>query len=885
MSGDLLQTKLYIPPLRPSLVPRPHLIEKLNTGLRRKLTLISAPAGFGKTTLVSEWIQQCEHAIAWVSLDKGDNDPARFLAYFVAALHKIAPDIGEFADRRSSLRQLSTESVLTAVINTITANPKNFILILDDYHLITAEPIHDALTFLLDHQPPQLHLVITTRTDPPLPLARWRVCREMNELRANDLRFTTDETAAFLNSIGGLDLLPDDVRILEKRTEGWIAGLQMAAISMRGSRDKSGFIEALSGSHHFILDYLVEEVLEQQPANVQEFLLKTAVLQRMTAPLCDAVTGVNDSQTVLTRLEQANLFLVPLDEERRWYRYHHLFADLLQSILRQRSSAEQIRELHRRASRWHQRNGSLEEAMIHTMAAQEFEQAALMIEKNIASMFMHSEVPVLLGWINKLPQAIVRDHPWIDIYRATTLALASQLDEVAPLLAGVEKQIKPDAPQSLELLGHIAAIRAYVANLRGNAAQAVEMAALTEKYLPEASLTARGIADYALADTYFARDDMDRAGQALLNMLKVGQETGQLMVIVPALCDLAAIKKVQGRLHQAMELYDRAYRQMVARKGLDSRVRCAYEFGLADLLREWNQLDAAHAHAMIGIEYRQRLGGYLVVGDIVLMRILQAQGDVAGAMETLRNAEKYMQTYPFQMAPTTEFKTAWVAQCLAAGDVEMASQWAEVRSGGSELEQIALARLRLAQGHVADAHLLLDRQRVLAEASGRNGRLIEILGLQAIAQNAQGQTKEAAVTLSQALSLARPEGYRRVFLDMERPLGDLLEQTIMQDTTARRSHIVQAYVRDLLDAFQQQNRARETAFLSPSLAEVLNNPLTEREQDVLQLLAEGLSNKEIAGRLVVAPSTVKQHLKNIYSKLDVHSRTQAVARGRELNLL
>jgi LuxR family maltose regulon positive regulatory protein len=707
----------------------------------------------------------------------------------------------------------------------------------------------------------------------------------MSEIRQADLRFTAAESAAFLNEVMGLSLTIKQVEMLEARTEGWIAGLQLAAISVRGSRDRSGFTEFFSGSHHFILDYLVEEVLEQQVAGVQEFLLTTAVLERMEAALCDAVTGGDDSQTILTGLEQANLFLVPLDDGRRWYRYHHLFADLLKNILRQRRPAGQIRELHRRASRWHQREGFLEEAMIHAMAAQDFDQAALMIEENLSSMFSRNEVPVLLGWIDKLPREVVYSRPWIDVYRATTLALASQLDEVDPLLEDVEKRIEPGAAQSSELLGHIAAVRAYIANLRGDAARAIEMAALTQRHLPEANLTARGMAAYALADTYFAGDDMDRASHASQDMFRAGHKTGQLILIVPALCDLATIKKTQGRLHQAKELYDRARQQMAQRKGLDSRVRCAYEFGLANLLREWNQLDAAYEHVKLGLEHRQRLGGYLVVGDIALMRVLQAQGDVEGATEALRSAEKHMQTYPFQLAITIEFKTARVTQCLAVGDVEMASQWAEECGGGSEMEQIALARLRLAQGEAAGAQRLLVQQHALAEEGGRYGRLIEILGLQAIALKAQGQANEAATTLSHALSLARPEGYRRLFLDMGRPLCDLLEQLVTRDTTAESRSITEEYVRDLLDAFRHQDRAKETVSLPSSATEALLDPLTRREQDVLELLAEGLTNREIAGRLVVAPSTVKQHLKNIYHKLDVHSRTQAVARGREMNLL
>ncbi|HSG15204.1 MAG TPA: NACHT domain-containing protein, partial [Anaerolineae bacterium] len=677
MNEGLLQTKLFVPQLRPNLVPRPRLIERLTQGLHRgrKLTLISAPAGFGKTTLVSEWVAKVERPAAWLSMDEGDNDHARFFAYFIAALQTIAPTVGEgFSRLIRSPQPPPVETMLTALVNEITTLPENIIVVLDDYHVIDAKPVDRALTFLLEQLPQQVHLVIATREDPDLQLARLRARDKLTELRAKDLRFGEAETADFLNLVMGLDISEKDVTELETRTEGWIAGLQLAALSMQGRKDKSGFIEALSGSHHFILDYLVEEILEQQPRDVQEFLLATSVLKRMTGALCDAVTGDGGSQMNLTQLDQANLFLVPLDDERRWYRYHHLFAELLQSILRQQKPVEEIRELHRRAGRWHRGEGNLEEAMIHTMAAQDFEQAALMIEENFASMFSRSEVPVLLGWIEKLPQEIIRDHPWINIYRANTLALASQLDDVDSLLAGVEERIELDDPQSSALLGHIAAIHAFTANLRGDATRSLEMATLAEKRLPEDFSAARGMAAYALADTTLAGDEIDRASQKLLEMVRFGQDARQLMVIVPALCDLAYIRKVQGQLHQAKELYDRAYHWMMEQKGLDSRVRCPYEFGLADLLRERNQVDAAYEHAMTGIEYRQRLGGYLVVGDLVLMRVLQAHGDVEGAMKSLRNAEAFMQTYNFQLSVGIEFKTARVVQWLVVGEVETASR-------------------------------------------------------------------------------------------------------------------------------------------------------------------------------------------------------------------
>jgi LuxR family maltose regulon positive regulatory protein len=904
VSTPLLKTKLYIPPSRPNVVLRPRLMERLEAALRlhHRLTLVSAKAGAGKTTLVSEWLHQQERPATWLSLGANDNDPRRFFGYLVASLSQLDAKIGQTA-----LSQMETpglpeaEALVVGLINDVASSSIPFILVLDDYHLIQNAWIHQAVGYLAEHLPHELHLIITTRVDPPLPLARLRGRGQVTEIRDHDLRFTPEEADQFLNQVMELEIPAKAVSTLEGRTEGWIVGLQMAAVSLQGRKqegDLTAFVEAFGGTNRFILDYLMEEVLNQQTPVVQDFLIETSILGRMCGDLCDAVRSgqavTRDSQAILGQLERTNLFVIPLDDERRWYRYHHLFAELLNSTLRQHRSADEIRELHHRASRWHQGERLLEEAMIHAMAAQDFERAALMIEENIVSMLSRSEVPVLLGWIERLPEQVVRNHPWIDVYRANTLALTGRLDEVDSLLDGVEKRIEPEAPRASELLGHIAAVRAYAANLRGDAARAIEMARLTERCLPEEHLTARGMAAYALADTHFAGDDVDSANQALLDMLRVGEKTGQLMLIVTALCELAAIKIVQGRLYQAQELYGKARQWMVERNGLDSRLRCAYEFGLADLLREWNQLDAAHEHAMTGMAYRQRLGGYFVVGDLPLMRILQARGDVEGALRVLHDTEQIVQTHYFQLATKIAFRTARVGQWLAVGDVETASRWADECDGGSELEQIVLARLRLAQGRYTDAQHLLERQRGLAEAGGRTGRSIQILGLLALALETQGRPDEAGAALCEALSLARPEGYVRVFLDLGWPLYELLERSAVRDAAPKTKDALipafaEGYVRELLGGFRQDREARrrvaESVSPSPSLAEALLDRLTERELEVLRLLAEGLPNKEIADRLVVAPSTIKQHLKNIYGKLDVHSRTQAVARGQELGLL
>jgi LuxR family maltose regulon positive regulatory protein len=891
VSTPLLATKLYIPPRRPSLVPRPRLMVRLEEALRlqRRLTLVSAKAGTGKTTLVSEWLHEQKRPAKWISLDRSDNDPRRFLSYLLAALHQLG--IQSEPSRLETPQLPPAEALVAELINDVVASPIPFLLVLDDYHFIQNEWIHQAVGFLAEHQPPEMHLVLITRVDPPLPLARFRGRGQLTEIRDHDLRFTAEEAARFLQ-VMGLDLPAEAVSTLKRRTEGWIVGLQMAAISMRGRKqegDLAPFLEAFGGTNRYVLDYLTEEVLSQQPPAIQDFLIETSILSRMCADLCDAVRSpgdARDSQAILDQLERSNLFLTPLDDERRWYRYHHLFADLVNSTLKQRRSAEQVRELHRRASRWHQAEGSLEEAMIHAMAAHDFERAASMIDENVVSMLSHSEAPVLLGWIEKLPEPIVRGRPWLDIYRAYTLALSGRPDEAEPLLEDVEKRIEPDMPRAAEYTGTIAAIRSYTANLWGDTDRVIEMADLAEEQLPEEHLVARGMVSYALAVTYWAGDDMDSAIQASLKMFEIGRKLDRLLIAVTALCDVASAKKVQGQLRQSQEYYDRARRWLAERNGLDSRVRCVYEVGWADSLLQWNQLDAAYEHAVTGIEYCQRFGApsEMTWGYVTLMRVLQAWGDSEGALDVLYDAEQVLQAHRVRQALRVEFETRRVALWLAVGDINAARRWAACCNGGSEREQIALARLSLAEGRASDAQHLLERQQALAEAGGRNGRLIEILGLQALALEAQDRAEEASVALFQAVSLGRPEGYVRVFLDLGWPLYELLERSAVSAPLAG------DYGRDLLDAFRQerqaqQNRAVRSAAPTPTLAEALADPLTERELEVLHLLAEGLSNKEIAGRLVVAPSTVKQHLKNIYGKLDVHSRTQAVARGRELALL
>jgi LuxR family maltose regulon positive regulatory protein len=574
-------------------VPRPRLIERLNAGLHRKLTLVSAPAGFGKTTLLSEWIGNWESGIgnlgnqaasqplhpnpqslisnlkfAWLSLDEGDNDPTRFLAYFVAALQTIearqesAGNIGKGAlSALESPQPPPTEAILTALLNEIAALPDRIVLVLDDYHLIEAQPIHDALTFLLRHLPPQIHLVIATREDPILPLARLRARGQLTELRATDLRFSSSEAAAFLNQVMGLDLSAEDIAALERRTEGWIAGLQLAAISMQGRKDVTGFIQSFTGSHHFVLDYLVEEVLEQQSESVQTFLLQTAVLDRLTGSLCDALTGQDNGRATLEMLEHANLFIVPLDDERRWYRYHHLFADLLRQRLRQRQS-EQLPILHSRASEWYDQNAFPVKAVHHALAVPDFNLAAEIIERAIprATTWTSIDVATLQEWFSILPDDVMRPRPRLRLVASRVFYLIGRRQDTERILQQVEAMLEddPTIPDAENILGLVLADRASYAAVRGDVRQAIAFAQRALTHLPENEATTRMRVSAILGLAHYRAGDTLQAGQAFLQSIAAAKTVGLEFAAVHLVCNLAQVRIVQGRLDRAIEICQQA---------------------------------------------------------------------------------------------------------------------------------------------------------------------------------------------------------------------------------------------------------------------------------------------------------------------------------------
>lgn len=912
MAGSILTTKLHVPAPRRGLVPRPRLLRRLDEGLRRRLVLISAPAGFGKTTLLAEWVQGLARddappvKVAWLSLDEGDNDPARLAAHLAAALARADGRLGPAGDGViPAAGGRLDEAGLVPLINRVVDLPESVVLVLDDYHLLTSRPIHNAVGFLLDHQPPNLHLVLATRADPPLPLPRLRARGQLVELRQSDLQFTTEEAAAFLNNVAGFDLAAADVAALEARTEGWIAGLQMAALAMRRPdvepTTRSEFIQALTGSHRFILDYLVAEVLEQQPAEVQHFLLCTSILARMCAPLCDALlvdwwpsAPGHQSTGILDYLDRANLFIVPLDEERTWYRYHRLFADLLRKRLGQ-ARPELVPALHRRASVWHEEQGHLAEAIEHALAGESFERAADLVEQAAEATLMRSEVATFLGWMERLPPGARREHPSLCFFHAWTLLMGGRslaaVEGALQDMAGIE-----DASAGSEAMpGRMAALRAYLMLFRADTGRAAEFCRQALERLPENDAFVRSVASWILSIARLADVDLQDGSRALQEVAARSQEMGNPLIAVAALCHQATLQVRQGRLQRAEQTLERALHLATDSHGRRLPIAGKALIGLAELELEWNNLDAAADLLAEGIELARQWSD-LAAFDACLpqMRVCLARGDVEGARQAVEMARQIALG-----SETTEIddlvadlQEAYFA--ILQGDAAGARRWAEARGllpdtsprpgldGGRDLvgarlkkyEQLMLTRLFLLEGRAVEALDLLHALLSTAKSLGRADLTIQVQIQRALAFQQQEQHDRAIEALAEALALAEPGGHVRTFLDEGQPMARLLHRAASRG-------VAPDYARRLLAVFAQAPEAPTASVRAQPLLE----PLSDRELEVLRLLAAGLSNPEIADELVVAVSTVRSHCKSIYGKLSVHSRWDAVQRGRELGLI
>ena len=895
MLSTLLTTKLYRPRPTSSLVARPRLTQRLDEGLRdgHPLILVVAPAGYGKTTLVSHWLGEA-HArpCTWLLLDEGDNDPVRFFAYTVAALRQLDPNMGQALLEALGNPPHSPEAWVQPLINDIAALDRPVVWVLDDYHLITSELIQEAMAFLLEHAPPNLRLVVLTRADPAFPLPRLRVRGRMTEIRDRDLRFTPEEMAVFLNSLHGLNLPAEQIAALETRTEGWVAGVQLAALSLQGQSPERAaqFIEAFSGSHRYVIDYLGDEVLRRQPAELQSFLLQTSVLNRLCGPLCDAVLGGSrSSEQMLLELERKNLFLIPLDDERQWYRYHHLFSDLLFQRLRQ-TQPERVSELCMRAALWLEQHGYLQEAVGFALKAKDFELAIRLIERIKYPLATRGELPLLISWLNALPEDLARSQPELCFMNASMMTLAGYFEAAEKWLRLAEAGFGPMAASDRHAalrLPKIPIYRSVHARFRRDFSSAVALAQSALDQTPTTELHDRAVALLFLGQAHFYAGNTDAAEQALTNALDPGLASGHLTAYLNASHHLAQLRILQGRLHDAKAIYQQA---MLALADREAPVRGGVEHaGLGDLKREWNELEAAAVEIEKGLELAQAGDDVFFLMDACLFRVrlALAQKDWEAARSFLHKAEQVVR----RCATNREIETvrAWQARLhLAQGNLAEARAWAATSRLDAadplppqhEAELLTLARVWLAQGKTHQAASLLERLRSTAESAGRYGRALEAHMLQALADQAADKQAQAIEALSRVLAQAAPEGYVRLFLDEGEPMAKLLHDVA---TVAKAD--LRAYARRLLDAYEREQAGPAPPAAKSLPGSTLVEPLSERELEVLRWVAAGLSNREIADKLVISARTVKKHAQNIYGKLGVNNRTQAAARARELNLL
>lgn len=900
MPAPVLATKLYVPLPRPGIVSRPRLINRLNEGSAKgcKLTLVSASAGFGKTTLVSEWVAQSGLSVAWLSLDEGDSDPVRFITYLIAALQTIKAGIGEtLLAALQSQQPPSNETILTALLNEISTLPSQFILVVDDYHVIDSQAVNQAITFLVEHQPQQMHLAITTREDPALPLARLRVRSQLNELRAIDLRFTSAEAAEFLNQMMGLNLSDQNITALESRTEGWIAGLQLAALSMQGHQDATSFIKSFTGSHHFILDYLVEEVLGRQPGEIQNFLLHTSFLERLCGSLCEAVleTSLGSGQSTLEELERANLFLLPLDNERHWYRYHHLFGDLLRQRLGQ---PQELASYHLRASAWYEANGELDQAFHHAFAAGDFERAARLAEMAWHGMERSFQTAAWLGLVKKLPEDAVRIRPVLSTQMGLAFmdagepeASESRLRDAESCLNGSSgEMLVVDKAQLEPLPAKIAMARAYNAQVQGNLTDAVRYAELALQLIPENDVYRRAQAVITLEITHWATGDIEASLRAIQAWMTDMKKVGNPVFVIASAFAEADLLVVLGRLHDAIRAYQQALK-LAAEHGAEAQqITAHHHLGLALIYHELGDYESA----AVNLQTAADLGNHTTLVDwlhrwkLAQARLKEAAGEWDAALELLDEAERgYVKTLIPITRPVEALK---VRICLKQKRMDKASSWAQERGLSvtdeatylGEYEYLTLARVRLAEGSFAGVHELLERLLVLAESQKRTGSVIEILLTQALVHQAPGNRPQAFAALERALTLTKPEGYIRTFVDE----GDAMRLLIsdFRSTIATRDHPLLGYVNRILDCFPQSVKVSPQSKFGNRKSQIID-PLTDRELEILRLVAQGHSNTEISQRLYLAVSTIKGHNLRIFNKLQVQNRTEAVARARELGLL
>ena len=889
-----LRTKLSIPPLRSNWISRSRLDKRMDGGFTRKLTLISAPAGFGKTTLLVGWVHRHKIPAAWFSVDRGDIDPLHFLSYIILGLQSLEVDAGKAAlTMLLSPQPPPIETILINLINDVIRIPTDIAVILDDYHIVDGQPIHDMIAFLLRNLPEQMHMIIATRSDPPLPLlARLRSQDQLIELRAADLSFTADETADLFNKIKDLQLSAQDIHLLETRTEGWVAGLQLAALSLHGRRDPSGFIKGFKGDNRYIADYLTEEVLSRQPEHLRKFLLHTSILRRLCGPLCDAVTRQENSRQVLVTLEKDNLFVIPLDDERCWYRYHHLFANLLEQRLRGKQG-DLVPELHRRACLWFTKNGLKGEAVDHAFAAQDFTQAAQLIEEIAEIEWDHARESRLLGWFKKLPDEQIETNLKLCIFYARELYKSGYLDDAEKRLQTADKMLESAStsdPAKEGLQGRIAVIRAYLSSQTGDVSRIIHFADKALKSLPQGDLMWRSVAATTLGFAYGWRGagDLVKAQQAFSEAMKISEAAGNIFYNIFAGICLVAIMQLRCQFKEAKVICQQSLNLAIENGLSETEIAGSLYASLGMIFCEWNDLNEGIDLINKGIELNKQGRDPLMLAScrINLFRALIYRMDFVGAFSVLEKLNE--STRDFRLPPwiTNVIAANNVYSWLANGDLNAATQWAKEKglsvadkpTNLREPEHIALVYILIAQGQLDDADRLLQLIIENAKAGDRVYVMIEMRLMRALIFKAQKNTSAALGEVKVALSLAEPGGLIMIFVSKGKPVAELLEEIIetkKRDQNAAEAGFSLSYAKKILSVFKAS---------TPPKIEGLLDPISERELEVLHLIAAGLSNREIADKLFISLNTVKTHTKNINSKLDVNSRIKAVARAKEMGL-
>jgi LuxR family maltose regulon positive regulatory protein len=905
----LLATTLHVPRAQPGFVARSRLGRALGDALARPLVLVCAPAGFGKTVLLADWARSGNLPVGWLSLDPGDNDPARFWRHALAALDRAHPGIAErAAPLLGPPASSSFEGLVTALINDLAARrgEDELLLVLDDYHLIDSPQVHTPLTFLLKHLPPGLRVVLASRSDPPLPLARLRAAGQLAELRAADLRLTEEEAAALLREAIDADLPDAAVAALEARTEGWAAGLQLAGLSLRGQADPAAFVAAFSGSHRYVLDYLGEEVLDRQEPELRGFLLETSVLDRLSGDLCDAVTGRAGSQAMLEEIERAGLFLVPLDEVRGWWRYHHLFADLLRTRLRQERPG-QVAALHRNAAAWHAEHGLADDGVRHALAAGDPTGVAMLIELHFDEIFLQGESATIQRWLAALPAELVRSRPRLLLAQAWMVLVGGDVEAAkAPLDAAerafadtADEPFEPSAGRAASLLANVPAAiahdRAFLAYLRGDAEATAAFASQALTKLGEGEWMLDSWIRSMGALAALLRGRLEDAERGFAASVAGWRAAGEHPLAASACHFLGQVQRAQGRLDAAYGTYQQAL-EITAPPGQGTMPAAGIGYvGMAEVAYQRGQLDDAHRHVTEGITLCQRLNWTqpLATGLVTLARIRQAQGERAGALEAMGEAERIAPSPSvanlFNPVPVQRARLL-----LAQDDIAAAARWTQERGLRAddepmyqkEREYLVLARVLLAQDRAAQALTLLERLLAAAAAQGRTGSIIEISALRALALASGGEQASAVETLAGALTLACPQGYVRVFADEGAPMETLLGHLVaaQRDGQTAAHGVELGYLARLLRAFAGKDAVRGSARRAAAVPGLVE-PLTARELEVLRLLGAGTTNRAIAAGLVVSLDTAKKHVSHVLGKLGAANRTEAVTRARQLGLI